>query len=68
MIDLIKDKNEKDLLDFIEKSLKYFTIINPNLKAILIKEKSDILDYISKLSNIGYENYFPIICISNKQY
>ena len=65
MIDLIKDKNEKELLDFIEKSLKYFTIINPNLKAILIKEKSDILDYISKLSNIGYENYFPIICISN---
>ena len=65
MIDLIKDQNEKELLDFIEKSLKNFLIINPNLKTILIKEKSDILDYIAKLSNIGYENYFPILCISN---
>ncbi len=65
MIDLIKDQNEKELLDFIEKSLKNFLIVNPNLKTILIKEKSDILDYIAKLSNIGYENYFPILCISN---
>ena len=67
MIDLIKDQNEKELLDFIEKIVKYLMIINPNLKNILIRDKSDILDYISKLNNIGFENYFPIICISNVQ-
>ena len=67
MIDLIKDQNEKELLDFIEKIVKYLMIINPNLKSILIRDKSDILDYISKLNNIGFENYFPIICISNVQ-
>ena len=67
MIDLIKDQNEKELIDFIEKIVKYLMIINPNLKSILIRDKSDILDYISKLNNIGFENYFPIICISNVQ-
>ena len=65
MIDLIKDQNEKELLIFIEKSIKYLSVVNTNLKSILIREKSDILDYISKLSNIGYENYFPVLCISN---
>ena len=64
-IDLIKDQNEKELLSFIEKSIKYLSVVNTNLKSILIREKSDILDYISKLSNIGYENYFPVLCISN---
>ena len=67
MIDLIKDQNEKELIDFIEKIVKYLMIINPNLKSILIRDKSDILDYISKLNNIGFENYLPIICISNVQ-
>jgi GTPase len=65
MIDLIKDQNEKELLDFIEKCFKYLSSVNQNLKTILIRSKSDIFDYISKLNNIGYENYFPIICISN---
>ena len=65
MIDLIKAQNEKELLSFIEKSIKYLSVVNPNLKSILIRDKSDILDYISKLSNIGYENYFPVLCISN---
>ena len=65
MIDLIKDQNEKELLSFIEKSIKYLSVVNPNLKSILIRDKSDILDYISKLSNIGFENYFPVLCISN---
>ena len=65
MIDLIKDQNEKELLSFIEKSIKYLSVVNPNLKSILIRDKSDILDYISKLCNIGYENYFPVLCISN---
>ena len=65
IIDLIKDQNEKELLSFIEKSIKYLSVVNPNLKSILIRDKSDILDYISKLSNIGYENYFPVLCISN---
>ena len=65
MIDLVKDQNEKDLMDFIEKSIKYLMTVNQNLKHILIRTITDILDYISKLNNIGYENYFPIICISN---
>lgn len=65
MIDLIKGQNEKELLDFIEKCIKYLSSVNQNLKTILIKNKSDILDYIHKLNNIGYENYLPIICISN---
>ena len=65
MIDLIKAQNEKELLSFIEKSIKYLSVVNSNLKSILIRDKSDILDYISKLSNIGYENYFPVLCISN---
>ena len=65
MIDLVKDQNEKDLMDFIEKSIKYLMTVNQNLKHILIRTITDILDYVSKLNNIGYENYFPIICISN---
>ena len=65
MIDLIKDQNEMELLDFIEKCIKYLSSINQNLKSILIRSHSDILDYINKLNNIGFENYFPIICISN---
>jgi len=65
MIDLIKGQNEKELLDFIEKCIKYLSSVNQNLKTILIKNKSDIFDYIHKLNNIGYENYLPIICISN---
>ena len=65
MIDLVKDQNEKDLMDFIEKSIKYLMTVNQNLKHLLIRTITDILDYVSKLNNIGYENYFPIICISN---
>ena len=65
MIDLIKDQNEQELLSFIEKSIKYLSNVNPNIKHLLIRDNSDVLDYIAKLSNIGYENYFPIICISN---
>ena len=65
MIDLIKDKNEEELINFIDKIIKYLMNINPNLKSILIRDKSDILDYIKILNNIGFENYFPIICISN---
>ena len=56
MIDLIKDQNEKELLIFIEKSIKYLSVVNTNLKSILIREKSDILDYISKCSKL--ENNF----------
>ncbi len=65
MIDLIKAQNEQELLSFIEKSIKYLSNVNPNIKHLLIRDNSDVLDYIAKLSNIGYENYFPIICISN---
>jgi elongation factor 1-alpha len=65
MIDLIKDKNEKELIDFIEKSIKFLSSVNPNLKPFLIKDKSDIFDYIAKLNNNGIENILPIICISN---
>ena len=65
MIDLIKDKNGQELLGFIDKNIKYLSSVNPNLKYMLIQRISDIKDYIAKLTNIGYENYFPIICISN---
>ena len=65
MIDLIKDQNEKELLDFIEKNIKYLSAVNPNLKSLLITNTSDVFDYISKLNNNGIENYLPIICISN---
>jgi GTPase len=64
-IDLIKDQNEEELKSFIEKSIKYLSKVNPNIKYMLIRDKSDVLDYVAKLRNIGYENYFPIICISN---
>ena len=67
MIDLIKDQNEKELLDFIEKIIKYLSSVNPNLKLFLIKTKSEVLDYVALLKNIGYENYFPVLCISNTQ-
>ena len=36
-IDLVKDQNEKDLLDFIEKSIKFLSSVNPNLKSLLIR-------------------------------
>ena len=65
MIDLIKDQNEKELLDFIEKNIKYLSTVNPNLKTLFIRNTSDVFDYISKLNNNGIENYLPIICISN---
>lgn len=65
MIDLIKDQNERELLDFIEKNIKCLSAVNPNLKSLLIRNTSDIFDYISKLNNNGIENYLPIICISN---
>ena len=65
MIDLIKDQNEKELLDFIEKNIKYLSAVNPNLKTLFIRNTSDVFDYISKLNNNGIENYLPIICISN---
>ena len=65
MIDLIKDQNEKELIDFIEKNIKYLSTVNPNLKSFFIKDKSDVYDYISKLNNNGIENLLPIICISN---
>jgi GTPase len=65
MIDLIKDQNEKELIDFIDKSIKFLSTVNPNLKSFFIKDKSDIYDYISKLNNNGIDNLLPIICISN---
>ena len=65
MIDLIKDQNEQELLDFIEKNIKYLSTVNPNLKPLLIRDKSDILDYIAKLSDNGIENILPVICLSN---
>ena len=65
MIDLVKDQNEKELLDFIEKNIKYLSTVNPNLKTLFIRNTSDVFDYISKLNNNGIENYLPIICISN---
>lgn len=65
MIDLIKDQNEKELLDFIEKNIKFLSTVNPNLKTLFIRNTSDVYDYISKLNNNGIENYLPIICISN---
>ena len=65
MIDLVKDQNEKELLDFIEKNIKYLSAVNPNLKTLFIRNTSDVFDYISKLNNNGIENYLPIICISN---
>ena len=65
MIDLIKDQNEKELISFIEKSIKFLSPVNPNLKSLLIRNASDVNDYISKLNNNGIENYLPIICISN---
>ena len=64
-IDLVKDQNEKDLLDFIEKSIKFLSSVNPNLKSLLIRNASDINDYISKLNNNAIDNYLPIICVSN---
>ena len=67
MIDLIKEQSEKELEDFIEKCIKYLSTVNPNLKQILIRTTSDILDYTYNLNTIGYENYFPILCISNTQ-
>ena len=45
MIDLIKVQDEYDLLDFIEKNIKYLSTVNLNLKPFLIKNKSCILDY-----------------------
>ena len=65
MIDLVKDQNEKELINFIEKSIKFLSSVNPNLKSLLIRNVSDIHDYISKLNNNAIENYLPIICISN---
>ena len=65
MIDLIKNQNEKELLDFIEKNIKYLSSVNPHLQSLLIRNVSDVNDYISKLNNNGIENYLPIICISN---
>ena len=65
MIDLIKDQNEKELIDFIEKSIKLLSSVNPNLTPFFIRDKSDIYDYIEKLNNNGIENILPIICISN---
>jgi len=65
MIDLIKDQNEKEILDFIEKNIKFLSTMNPNLKTLFIRNTSDVYDYISKLNNNGIENYLPIICISN---
>ena len=65
MIDLIKDQNEKELLDFIEKNIKFLSLVNPNLKPFFIRDKGDVLDYIEKLNNIEMENILPIICISN---
>ena len=65
MIDLIKDQNEKELIDFIDKNIKFLSTVNPNLKSFFIKNKSDIYDYISKLNNNGIDNLLPIICISN---
>ena len=61
MIDLVKDQNEKELLDFIEKNIKYLSTVNPNLKTLFIRNTSDVFDYISKLNNNGIENYLPII-------
>ena len=65
MIDLIKDQNEKELIDFIEKNIKFLSAVNPNLAPFFIRDKSDVYDYISKLNNNGIENIIPIICISN---
>ena len=65
MIDLVKDENEQELLDFIEKNIKYLSTVNPNLKPFLIRNKSDILDYLAKLNDNGVENILPIICVSN---
>ena len=47
MIDLIKVQDVYDLLDFIEKNIKYLSTVtlNLNLKPFLIKNKSCILDY-----------------------
>ena len=64
-IDLIKDRNEKELMDFIEKNIKYLSSVNPNLKSLLIRDTSEVHDYISKLNNNGIENYLPVICVSN---
>ena len=64
-IDLIKDRNEKELMDFIEKNIKYLSSVNPNLKSLLIRATSEVHDYISKLNNNGIENYLPVICVSN---
>jgi elongation factor 1-alpha len=65
MIDLIKNQNEKELLDFIERSIKYLSSVNPHLQSLLIRNTSDVNDYISKLNNNGIENFLPVICISN---
>ena len=64
MIDLIKNQEEKILQDFIEKSIKYLSNINQEIKPLYIKNSSDVHDYISKLNN-NIENILPIICISN---
>ena len=65
MIDLIKDKNEKELMNFIENSKQFLSKVNPKLKLLLIRDISDVNDYISKLNSYGIENYLPVICISN---
>ena len=65
MIDLIKDQNESELVNFTEKCKKYLSTVNPDLKLFYLSSESAILDYISKLSNNGIENLLPVICISN---
>ena len=66
MIDLVKDQNEKDLYDFIEKNLKFLSLVNKNIKSFFIRNESEVLDYITKLNNsYEIENYLPFICISN---
>ena len=66
MIDLVKDQNEKELYDFIEKNIKLLSSVNPNIKSFYITNQSEVLDYIAKLNNsYEIENYLPIICISN---
>ena len=68
-VDLVPGLEEKIMLNFIENLIKFLKVINESIKPLLIKDDSDIENYISELDNYSYlgtqENLMPIICVSN---
>lgn len=65
MIDLIENKDEKKLMNFINKCINGLSSINPSIKPLFFTKSSDIQDYISKIKSNINESYLPFICISN---